>query len=178
MSPMTAAAPLAIPRTPLPASARAAPRRSTRYSLDVEVAQVPRDVAHRHAAGVQAEDAVVQAGQPRLALLDQRRRKRAPTVARRAHLDRSQLSLQRLRRRAVAVVAGAARRRLPRRIAQMLGQIGAQRRFDHPARQLREQHAAKPRARPAAKRCAASNATSSASCSGCCAKRTTPARNS
>jgi len=37
------------------------------------------------------------------------------------------------------MVAGPARRRLPRRVAEVLGQLGAQRGLDHPARQLGHQ---------------------------------------
>ncbi len=36
------------------------------------------------------------------------------------------------------MIASAARRRLPRRVAQMLGQLRPERRLDHPARQLRQ----------------------------------------
>jgi hypothetical protein len=39
------------------------------------------------------------------------------------------------------VIAGAARRRLPGRIAQMLGQFGTQRGLDHAARELGQQSA-------------------------------------
>ena len=61
---------------------------------------------------------------------------------------------------AVAVVAGPAGRRLAGRIAQVLGQLGAQRGLDHPARELRQQparagdllRAQGPSARPRARR--------------------------
>jgi len=97
----------------------------------VEVGQVRGDVAHRHAAGVEREDLVVQAGQARLALAHQPRFKRPVAVARRLDRDRTEFGLHRLGRVPVAVIAGSARRRLPRRTAQMLGQLGAQRRLDH-----------------------------------------------
>jgi hypothetical protein len=52
-----------------------------------------------------------------------------------------ELDLHRLGRVAAAIVAGAARRRLPGRVAQLLGQLGAQRRLDHAARELRNEAA-------------------------------------
>ena len=107
----------------------------------VELGQVRRDVADRHPAGVEPEDLLVQASQARLALADQRGLKRAPAIARRLDRHRPELGLHHLGRVAVAVIAGAARRRLPGPIAQMLGQLGAQRRLDHPAGELRHQPA-------------------------------------
>ena len=95
----------------------------------------------RHAAGVEAEDPVIQAGQPGLALADQLRLKAAVAVARRLDLDRPELGLDRLGRRAVAAIARAAGRRLPGRIAQVLGQLGAQRRLEHPPGELGHQPA-------------------------------------
>ena len=100
-----------------------------------------RDVAHRHAAGVEREDLLVQARQSRLALADQPRLERRRAIARRAHLDRPQLALHCLGRVPVTEVAGAARGRLPRRVAEVLGQLGAQRGLDHTAGELRDQPA-------------------------------------
>ena len=54
------------------------------------------DVADGHAAGVEAEDLVVQAGQPRLALGHDWGSKLPVAVARRLDLDRPQIGLQRL----------------------------------------------------------------------------------
>jgi hypothetical protein len=112
----------------------------SRADLDaVEAPQVRRDVARRDAAGVELEHALVQAGQPGLALADQLGVKRALAVARSPDRHLAELGLERLGRRAIALVARAARRRLPGRIAQLLGQLRPQRRLDHAARQLREQ---------------------------------------
>ena len=94
-----------------------------------------------HAAGVEPEHPLIQAGQARLALADQLRLKAAVAVPRRLDLDRPELGVQPLRRRAVAGVARPAGRRLTGRIAQVLGQLGAQRRLEHPARELRDQPA-------------------------------------
>jgi hypothetical protein len=95
----------------------------------------------RHAAGVEAEDPLVEAGQPGLALGDQLRLERALAVARSPDVDRPELGLHRLRRRAVADVAGAAGRRLPGRVAQVLAQLGAERRLDHTPGELRHKPA-------------------------------------
>ena len=116
--------------------------RADRVAADlhaVELAQVRLDVAHGHAAGVEPEDLLVQPGQPGLALAHELGVEAALAVARRLDLDRPELGLDRLGSRAVAVVAGPAGRRLARRKAEMLGQLGAQRGLDHPARELREQ---------------------------------------
>jgi hypothetical protein len=102
---------------------------------------VRRDVAHRHAAGVEAEDLLVQARQAGLALAHQPRLERRRPIARRADLDRSQLGLDRLGGRPVAVVARAARGRLTGRVAEVLAQLGAQRGLDHAPGELRDQAA-------------------------------------
>ena len=94
------------------------------------------DVADRHAAGVEIEHPVVQPGQPRLALADQLRLKGPLAVPRRPDRHRPEIGLERLGRRPVADVARPARRRLPGRIAQVLGQLGPQRGLDHPPREL------------------------------------------
>jgi hypothetical protein len=62
-------------------------------------------------------------------------------VARRLDPHGPQLGLHGLLRRAVAVIAGAPGRRLPGLVAQVLGELGAQRRLDHAAGELREQAA-------------------------------------
>ena len=107
----------------------------------VEALQVRGDVAHRHAAGVEVEHALVQAREPGLALGDQLGVKRAAAVARRAHRHLAELGLERLGRRPIALVARAAGWRLPGRIPEVLRQLGAQRRLDHATRELREQPA-------------------------------------
>jgi hypothetical protein len=100
---------------------------------------VPGDVADAHAAGVEPQHPVIQAGETGLALLDQLRLKRAVAVPRRLDLDRPELGVHTLRRRAVAVIARPAGRRLAGRKTQMLGQLGAQRRLEHPASEPRDQ---------------------------------------
>src|SRR4029450_4720100 len=110
-----------------------------RVALDlnaVEIAEVLLDVAHAHPAGVEPEDPVVQAGQPGLALGHELGIEAAVTVARGAARPRPELGLPRLPGRAVAMVAGPARRRLPRRVAEVLGQLGAQRGLDHATGEL------------------------------------------
>ena len=99
------------------------------------------DVADAHAAGVHVEHAVIQARQPGLALAHQLRLKGPGAVARRPDPNGPEVGLHRLGRVPVAVIAGTARGRLPGRIAQVLGQLGAQRRLQHPARELAHQPA-------------------------------------
>jgi hypothetical protein len=117
-----------------------------RVALDlhaVEVAQVRLDIADAHAAGVEAEDPVVQPGQSGLALGHQLGLKAPGAIARGLDVHRAQLGLQGLGRTPIADVAPPSRRPLAGRVAQVLGQLGTQRRLDHPAGQLR-QHAARP----------------------------------
>ena len=115
-----------------------------RVALDlnaVEVGEVCLDIAHAHAAGVEAEDLVVEPGQAGLALGHQLWLEAALAIARRLDRDAPELGAHGLLGRAVAMVGRAARRRLPGLVAKVLGQLGAQRGLDHPARQLREQAA-------------------------------------
>ena len=105
----------------------------------VELGQVRRDVTHRHAAGVEGEDLVVQPGQPSLAFLDQLRLKAAVAVARGADLDGPQIGAHRLGGRTVADIRAA--RDTARRVTEVSGQLGLQRRLDHAAGQLRQQPA-------------------------------------
>src|SRR4051812_24777936 len=79
----------------------------------VELAQVRGDVARAHPARVEVQHARVQAGQARLALFDQLRRKGAVTVAWGADPDRPEIGRKRLRGRPVTHVGAgwhAARR--------------------------------------------------------------------
>jgi hypothetical protein len=84
----------------------------------------------------------VQAGQPGLARGHELGLEAAVAVARRTDLDRSQIGAERLAPGAVANVP--ALRHAARRMPEMLGQLGAERRLDHSARELRQQ-AARPR---------------------------------
>ena len=99
------------------------------------------DVTHAHPAGVEADDLLVQARQPRLVLADELRLERAGPVPGVLILDLAELGLDRLRGRPVSEIASAARRRLSGRITQMVCQLALQGRLDHPARQLRQQPA-------------------------------------
>jgi hypothetical protein len=72
----------------------------------VEALPVSGDVAGRHAAGVEVQHALIQAGQPRLALAHQLRLERALAVARSAQAHLPELGLKRLRRRPVAHIGG------------------------------------------------------------------------
>jgi hypothetical protein len=99
------------------------------------------DVAHAHAAGVQPEDLLVQAREPRLTLGHELGLERSLAVARGLDAHGPQVGVHRLWCHTVAAVARTAGGRLPARIANGLGQLRAQRRLDHPARELREQPA-------------------------------------
>src|SRR3954469_16365994 len=105
----------------------------------VELGQVIADVADGHAAGVEPEDLLVEAGQPRLALGQDLRLERALAVAGRLDLDRPQVALDRLG--GVPVADVGALRDAARRVAEVLGDLGLQRRLDDPAGPLREQPA-------------------------------------
>src|SRR5215210_7866959 len=107
----------------------------------VELGQVRGDITDAHAAGVEVEHPVIQARQAGLALAHQLRLERPGAVARRAYLDRPEVGGDRLGRVAVSDVAGPARGRLPGRIAQVAGQLGTQRRLEHPAGELAHQAA-------------------------------------
>ena len=115
-----------------------------RVALDLdaaEIAEVLLDVADAHAAGVEPEDPVIKPGQARLALGHELGIEATVAVTRRAHGHGAEFGLDRLGRRAVAVVARAARRRVPGRIAEVLGQLGSERRLDHATGKLRKQAA-------------------------------------
>jgi hypothetical protein len=99
------------------------------------------DIPDRHPTGVDVKHPLVETGQAGLALGDKLGLKAPVAVTRRLDRDRAELRPDRLGGRPVADVAGAARRRLPERIAQMAGQLGPQRGLDHPARELRQQPA-------------------------------------
>ena len=85
----------------------------------VEFGQMPLDLANRHAAGIQAQDLVVEAVEPGLALGDELRLEAADAVARHRNLDLAVLGQDRLAAEAVAAVAAAAARRVALLVAQM-----------------------------------------------------------
>ena len=82
-------------------------------SRAVELVQVPLHLAHRQAAGIQRDHLVVEARQPPLMLGDQLRLEGAGPIARHRQRQRPGVGLDRLRTRAIAVIA---RRRIGRRL--------------------------------------------------------------
>ena len=104
----------------------------------VQLGDVGLDLAGGHPAGVQGDDLLVQPGQTPLALADQLRLKAALAVPRSVDPHRALVGQERLGRPAVARVPHPARRRVPGRIAQMLGQLLLERALDHPAGDLAE----------------------------------------
>ena len=97
------------------------------------------DLPHRHAAGIQAQDLVIEAIEPGLPLGDQLRLEAAGAIARHGNLDLAILRQDRLRARPVAAVAGAPAGGIALLVAQMLGQLGPKRSLDQPLLQLFEQ---------------------------------------
>ena len=89
--------------------------------------QVAPDLAHRHAARIERQNAIVEAVEPALALRHDRRLEAAVAVARHSQLDRAVFGQHRLARMAVAAVARAAACRIALLVAQAIGQLGAQR---------------------------------------------------
>ena len=73
---------------------------------------MPLDLAHRHAAGIQAQDLVVEAVEPRLALGDELRFETAGAVARYGNLDLAVLGQDRLAAAPVAAIARSAAGRI------------------------------------------------------------------
>ena len=104
----------------------------------IEFGQVALDLAHRHAARVEAQDLVVEAVEPGLALGDQLRLEAAGPVARDRDLDLAVLGQDRLRARPVAAVAAAAAGRVALLVAKMLGQLRTKRALDQRLLQLLE----------------------------------------
>ena len=110
-----------------------------RHVGGVEFGQVALDLAHRHAAGVEAQNLVVETGEVRLAFGDQLRLEGAGPIARHRNLDLAILGQERLRACPVAAVAFAASCRIALLIAEMLGQLRSQRSLDQRLLQLLEQ---------------------------------------
>jgi hypothetical protein len=86
---------------------------------------VALNLAHRHAAGVQAQNLVIEAVEMRLPLGDQLWLEAADPVARDRYLDLAILGQDRLRARAVAVIAAAAAGRVALLVAEVLGEFPA-----------------------------------------------------
>ena len=99
------------------------------------------DVARGQPAAVEREDLVVEPDEPPLALADDLRLKAPVAVAGRVDPDLPVLGDQRLRRRAVARVAGAAGRLLVRLVADVVGQLDLHRPLHQALGQLGQQPA-------------------------------------
>jgi hypothetical protein len=97
--------------------------------LAVYAGQMGFDIPYRRAASVEAQDPLVDAGEAALALSDELRLEAALEIARRLDPDRPELSLN--GRSCGSSRCGCCRRRLTGRIAQMLQQLGSERRPDH-----------------------------------------------
>ena len=104
----------------------------------VKLGQVALDLAHRHAAGVQAQDLVVEPVEPGLAFGDKLRLEGSRPVARDRNLNFSILGQKRLRARPVAAVAASPPGGIALLVAQMLAQLGAKRPLDQSLLQLFE----------------------------------------
>ncbi len=86
----------------------------------VDLGEVPLDLADRHPTGIEADHPVIKPDPTGLALADDLRLKRALAIPRGADPQRPLIGQDRLARPPIARVAGAAGRRLPDLIAQML----------------------------------------------------------
>src|SRR6202040_741347 len=104
----------------------------------IEFGQMALDLAHRHAAGIEAENLLVKAVKPGLALGDQQRLEAAGPVARDPDVDLAIIGQDGLRAAAVAAVAAAAAGRIALLVAEMLAQLRSQRPFDQRLLQLFE----------------------------------------
>jgi hypothetical protein len=96
------------------------------------------DVTRREPARVERKDLAVEAFETPLALPHDLRLEAALAIPRRLDPHRSVLGRKRLRGRAVAGVASAARRLLMRLVAEMVGQLSRHRPLHQPLGQLRE----------------------------------------
>src|SRR5215207_8599871 len=99
---------------------------------------MPLDLAHRHAARVEAQDFVVEAIETGLALGDQLRLEAASPVAWHSDVDLAVLGQDRLREGAVTAVAAAATGRIPLLVAKMIAQLRAERPLNQRLLQLLE----------------------------------------
>jgi hypothetical protein len=96
------------------------------------------DLAHRHAARVEAQNLVIEAIEPRLALGDQLRLEAAGPVPRDRNVDLAIIGQDGLRARAVTAVAASPPGWIALLVAQMIGQLGPERTFDQGTLQLFE----------------------------------------
>jgi hypothetical protein len=84
------------------------------------------DIAHRHPAGIERDDHVVEAAKASLALGHQARRETAVAVPRDLQLQITDLGRDRLRRRAISRIRVEPGFGITLVIAEMLGQLGLQ----------------------------------------------------
>ena len=99
---------------------------SCESSVPDRAGQMVADVAHRHPAGVEADDHLLQPADTARALGHQPRLEGAGTIPWRVQLDLADLAGHRFRGRAVAGVADRPTDPFAMLIAQMLGQLGLQ----------------------------------------------------
>src|SRR5271167_1020349 len=97
------------------------------YIDAIELRQMPLDLAHRHAARVKAQNLIVKAIEPCLALRDELRLKGAGPVAGNENLNFPVLAQKRLRACAVAAITASPSGRVALLVAQMLRQLRAER---------------------------------------------------
>jgi hypothetical protein len=105
----------------------------------VKLLQMRLDLTHRQAAGIEADDPIVEPVQPGLPLGHNLRFEAAVAVTRHRDLDRAVVADHRLARISVAAVAAAAAGRVAFLIAEMLAQLGTQRSLQQAFLQLPEQ---------------------------------------
>jgi hypothetical protein len=96
------------------------------------------DLTHRHAAGIEAENLLVKAVEPGLALGDQQRLEAAGPIARDRDVDLAIIGQDSLRAGAVAAVAAATAGRVPLLVAKVLAQLRPKRSLDERLLQLLE----------------------------------------
>src|SRR5215212_7832046 len=99
---------------------------------------MPLDLAHGHAARVQAENLLVKAVEPGLTLGDQQRLEAAGPVAWHRNVDLAILGQDRLRAGPVAAIAAAAAGRIALLVAKMLAQFRTKRPLNQRLLQLLE----------------------------------------
>src|SRR3954469_9219090 len=105
----------------------------------VEFEQVTLNFAHSHAAGVEAQNLVIEAVEVGLAFGNQLRLERPGAVARNRNLDLAVLGQDGLRAGAVTAVAASAAGRIALLIAEMFGQFRPERPLDQRLLELLEQ---------------------------------------
>lgn len=99
---------------------------------------MPLDVPDAHAAGVEGQDAVVEAGQPALPRADQLGLEAPLAVPGNVHRDLPLVGEQRLARVAVPAVAGPLRPSLTGVVPEVGGELGLKRFLHQPGRELPE----------------------------------------